>query len=89
MCTPINAPQVPSEWYEFQCKANINAEKIGKALGMGWMRKSRLSPMHHISVIPFVKFMAFMIKNKDKISEKNKLFGEQADIYGKFDSNQK
>ena len=85
MCTPINAPQVPSEWYEFQCKANINAEKIGKALGMGWMRKKRLSMLSHASFISFVKVILYIGKNKDKINEKMKLFGEQGDIYGKFD----
>ena len=88
-CTPINAPQLPAQWFELQYLNNLNADRIGKELGIRWMRKSRLSVLHHISVIPCIKLMAFMIKNKDQISEKNKLFGEQSDIYGKFDTNQK
>ena len=88
-CTPINAPQLPAQWFELQYLNNLNGDKIGKELGIIWLRKNRLSALHHISVIPFIKLMAFMVKNKDKINEKNKLFGEQSDIYGKFDTNEK
>merc|ERR1711944_124982 len=84
-CTPINAPQLPAQWFELQYLSNINTEKIGKELGLKWMRRSRLSPLHHISIFPFIKLMIFMIRNKDKINQKNKLLGEQSDIYGKFD----
>ena len=86
MCTPMNAPQDPAEWYEFSGKANLNADKIGKALGIRWMRKKRLSMLSHASLIEFVKVVFYIGKHKDKINEKMKLFGEQGDIYGKFDS---
>jgi hypothetical protein len=82
----MNAPQVPSEWYEFNYQANLNGDKIGKALGMGWMRKKRLSMLSHASLISFVKVILYLGKNRDKINEKMKLFGEQGEIYGKFDS---
>ena len=87
-CTPINAPQLPAQWFEIQNLNNLNSDKIGKELGIVWMKKSRLSVLHHISVIPLIKLMTYMNKNKDKINEKSKLLGEQADIYGKFDNNQ-
>jgi hypothetical protein len=82
----MNFPQVPPEWYEFNYQANLNGYKIGKALGVGWMRKKRLSMLSHASLTSFIKVILYMGKNKDKINEKMKLFGEQGEIYGKFDS---
>ena len=88
-CTPANAPQLPAQWFELQYLTSWNGDKIGKELGIIWMKKSRLVPFHHMSIIAFIKFLSFLIPNKDKINEKNKLFGEQADIYGKFDADHK
>ena len=34
----------------------------------------------------FIKFMFSMIRDKDKWNEKAKLFGEQEEIYGQFES---
>ena len=85
ICTPMNAPQLPAEWFKLSHIANINGDKIGKALGLSWIRKKRLSPLHHAPLIPFLKAMAFMIRNKDQINEKLKLFGEQEELYGKCD----
>ena len=48
------------------------------------MRNHRLTPLHHLSLTGFAKIMMLMIRNKEKISEKMKLFGEQEDMYGKF-----
>ena len=83
-CTPLNAPQLPAQWYELNYQANVNGDKIGKALGLGWMRNRRLTPLHHMSLMGFAKTMMFMIRNKEKVGDKMKLFGEQADMYGKF-----
>ena len=85
-CTPINAPQLPAQWFELQSLTNTNADKIGKELGFGWMRKSRLNPLHHMPLFQFMKFMFSMIRDKDKWNEKAKLFGEQEEIYGQFES---
>ena len=41
--------------------------------------------MYHVSLLDFVKLMYFMMQNVERIQEKNKLFGEQQNIYGKFD----
>ena len=83
-CHPLNAPQLPAQWWELNYWANVNGEKISKALGFGWMRNHRLTPLHHLPLTGFAKIMMLMIRNKEKISEKMKLFGEQEDMYGKF-----
>ena len=59
----------------------MNGDKIGKELGIGWMRRSRLLPFHHMSFFDFLKLMISMVKKKDSWNEKLKLFGEQQKIY--------
>ena len=85
LCTPLNAPQLPAQWFALQYGANMNADKIGKALGLGWMRYRRLSPLSHVSLKHFLKIMIYMVRNKEKINEKMKAFGEQEELYGNFD----
>ena len=48
------------------------------------MRNHRLTPLHHMPLMGFAKTMMFMLRNKEKMSDKMKLFGEQGDMYGKF-----
>ena len=62
----------------------VNADKIVQALGLSWMRKSRLTPLYHMKFINFLKYMKYMSRNKEKLVQKMKEFGEQEDIYGKF-----
>ena len=62
----------------------VNADKIVEALGLNWMRKSRLSPLHHMKMINFFKYMKYMSRNKDQLMQKMKLFGEQEQVYGKY-----
>ena len=85
ICTPLNGPQLPAQWFALQYGANMNADKIGKALGLGWLRSRRLSLLSHVSLIPFLKIMIYMVRNKEKFNEKMKVFGEQEELYGKFD----
>ena len=85
MLTPFNAPQLPVQWYENNYLANINGDKIGQALGITWLRNSRLSPLYHMSFLSFLQTLFFMARNKHKINEKLKMFGEQKDLYGRFD----
>ena len=82
--TPLNAPQLPAQWFELNYLSNVNGDKIGQALGIRWMRGCRLTPLHHMSFFSFLKVMIFMMFNNAKINEKMKLFGEQANIYGKI-----
>ena len=63
----------------------LRHEKLGKLLGISWMRNNRLSPMSHITLFSFVKVMYQLTQMIDRVQEKNKLFGEQASVYGKFD----
>ena len=83
-CKPLNAPILPAQWWELNYWAGVNRDKIQQALGLRWLRTRRLSPLYHTPLIGFIKNSIFMIQNKDKISEKLKLFGEQEDMYGKF-----
>ena len=84
-CTPVPASHDPADWFRISHTANINNERIGKLLGVSWMRNNRLSPMYHITLFSFVKMMYQLMQMMEKIQEKNKLFGEQQNIYGKFD----
>ena len=83
-CTPVPAPHDPADWFQIGHTANVNSDKIGKLLGISWMRNNRLSPVYHITLFSFVKVMYFMAQKMEGIQEKNKLFGEQTSIYGKF-----
>ena len=85
MITPTIAPGVPSEWWEFTHISSVNGENISRALGLSWLRKSRITLFHHLGLISLMKIMVFMIRNKNEINEKMKLFGEQKELYGKFD----
>ena len=84
-CTPVPAAHEPVDWFQISHTANINNEKLGKLLGISWMRNNRLSPMSHITLFSFVKVMYQLTQMIDRVQEKNKLFGEQASVYGKFD----
>ena len=84
-CTPIPAPHEPVDWFQISHTANINNERLGKLLGVSWMRNNRLSPMSHITLFSFVKLMYQLPQMIGRIQEKNKLFGEQENVYGKFD----
>ena len=64
--------------------SRVNADKIVEALGLNWMRKSRLSPLHHMKMISLLKYMKYMSRNKEQLLQKLKLFGEQEQIYGNF-----
>ena len=86
--TPFNAPQLPVQWYEINYLANVNGDRIGQALGITWLRNSRLSPLYHMSFLSFLQTLFFMVRNKHKINEKLKMFGEQKDLYGRFDTTQ-
>ena len=83
-CHPLNAPILPAQWWELNYWSNGNTEKISKALGWKWMRSRRLTRLHHMPLMGLVETMMFMTRNKQKIGEKMKLFGEQEDMYGKF-----
>ena len=85
MCKPLNAPQLPWEWFELNGTSNINGEKIGNALGIRWLRRSRLSPLHHLPLLEFVKVMMFVARKKGQINENLQLFGEQQEMYGNFE----
>ena len=87
-CSPIDAVQLPVQWWDSQHKSNMNGDKIGKELGFGWMRRSRLVFFHHISLFDFLKFMIVIVKKRDSLNEKLKLFGEQQDIYENIESPQ-
>ena len=87
-CSPHDAPQLPVQWWELQHISNMNGDKIGKELGVGWMRRSRLLPFHHMSFFDFLKLMISMVKKKDSWNEKLKLFGEQQEIYDKIETTQ-
>ena len=78
------APQDPVQWFELSYKANLNIEKLGYALGFGYMRTKRLSLMAHIGIIPCLKILFSMLWNKDKLNEKMKLFGTQYELYENF-----
>ena len=86
--SPHDAPQLPVQWWELQHISNMNGDKIGKELGFGWMRRSRLLPFHHMSFFDFLKLMILMVKKKDSWNEKLKSFGEQQEIYDKIESPQ-
>ena len=83
-CIPFNAPQLPAQWFELNYLTNTNIDKIASALGYGWLRKHRLSPLYHMSFIGFVKMMLYILRNKEKVNEKLKSFGEQQKQYGVF-----
>ena len=85
-CSPHDAPQLPVQWWELQHISNMNGDKIGKELGFGWMRRSRLVFFHHISFFDFLKLMILMGKKKDAWNERLKLFGEQQEIYDEIES---
>ena len=81
MCTPFNAPQLPAQWFKLNYLSNINGKRIGKALGLSWMRNSRLTPLYHMSRMSFLKILIYTVLNNEKINEKLKLFGEQQKLY--------
>ena len=81
---PLNAPQLPVQWIELNYISNTNGERLTKALGLRWVRKSRLSPLRHFGIFDFLRIIILMARNKDKINGNLKLFGEQEEIYGKF-----
>lgn len=83
LCKPIDAPHLPSQWFQLQYISNLNGQLIGKALGLSWMRRSRLVILNHMSFWSFVKTLIFTTINKRKIAENMKLFGEQHHLYGK------
>ena len=83
-CNPFNAPQLPAQWLELNYLTNINIDKLASALGYGWLRKHRLSPLYHMSFIGFVKIMIYILRNKEKVNEKLKILGEQQEQYGIF-----
>ena len=85
-CIPFNAPQLPAQWFELSYRTNMNIDKVGKTLGFTWLRNNRLSPFYHMSFIGLVQTMIYMVRNKDKINEKLKLFGEQGEKYAEFSS---
>ena len=59
----------------------MNLEKLGYALGVGWMRNKRLSLMSHIGILPCLKIIFSMLWNKEKLNEKMKRFGTQREMY--------
>ena len=75
---------MPAQWFELSYLTNMNIDKVGKTLGFTWLRNNRLSPFYHMSLIGFVQTMIYMMRNKDKINEKLKLFGEQEEKYGEI-----
>lgn len=85
-CTPVPSCQEPVDWFQISHTANNNNDRIGKLLGISWIRNNRLSPVYHITLFSFVKMMYQLMQMMEKIQEKNKLFGAQENIYGKFDS---
>ena len=84
MCRPINAIHLPTQWFEFHHLSLLNGEQIAKTLGIKWIRRSRLTPLHHMSLISFIKTIIYTKWNQDEIKEKLKLFSEQLHMYGKF-----
>ena len=85
-CSPIDAAQLPVQWWALQHKSNMNEAKMRKELGWVWMRRSRLVPFHHIPFIDYLKFMIRIAKKKDLWNGKLKLFGEQQEMYDNIES---
>ena len=83
ICKPFNAPQLPTEWLRFYYLSYTNGDKISKTLGINWMRNCRLTPLHHMTLISFIKTIIYKVRNNQKITEKLKLFSEQEELYGK------
>ena len=86
ICMPVDAPHDPVLWFDLRYKVNLNLERLGYTLGIGWIRTKRLSLISHLGFIPSIKILFSMLWNKDQLNEKMKLFGTQYDVYGKFDS---
>ena len=64
---PLARPQSTAEFIVGLKNNFHNEDAIEKELGIGWFRRSRLSPIHHISLVALLRFTLYMKWNGKKI----------------------
>ena len=70
ICTPIPAPQEKEDWLTVVKESLLNADKIGSALGITWMRSKRLCQISHISLLDFAWIIIYMLRNQKATIQK-------------------
>ena len=70
ICTPIPAPQEKEDWLTVVKESLLNADKIGSALGITWMRSKRLCQISHISLLDFAWVIIYMLRNQKATIQK-------------------
>ena len=71
--------QDKEDWVKFMKISVINGDKIGKTLGISWMRSKRLCPLYHVAILDFAWVMIYMFKNQDAILQKMEKLSTQLD----------
>ena len=79
ICNPIPMFQDKEDWVKFMKISVINGDKIGKTLGISWMRSKRLCPLYHVTILDFAWVMIYMFKNQDAILQKMEKLSTQLD----------
>ena len=79
ICNPIPMAQDTEDWVKIKRISLINGGKIGKTLGISWMRSKRLCPLYHMTILDFAWVMIYMFKNKDAILQKMEKLSTQLD----------
>ena len=73
MCIPVPHPEKPSDYVTNLLTTQQNLELVGKNLGFGWLRSSRLCVLYHFSFIEILKVAAFDFWYKKALNDKLEL----------------
>jgi len=73
MCIPVPHPEKPSDYVTNLLTTQQNLELVGKNLGFGWLRSSRLCVLYHFSFIEIIKVAAFDFWYKKALNDKLEL----------------
>ena len=71
MCAPVPHGQYPIDYVKSVLKTIRNQEKLVKeGPGFSWLRSSRLTTLHHMSLLGIVKIAMFNYRYKKILNDK-------------------